>query len=510
MFNLPPEVIEWLKSWLRHKWLWGVLVTCSVFYAVWTAIPDKYQTKLLDYVLEDAFEAPEAADAAILPMLIRPENDEGLSWLRFKVERNLVEYLTNQGLRVAHELAATERRSDAPKVITGSLQKNLDGSIEITLQLAEKGTVKATTSFAAPYDFLKNHYHALPETLIYGLDVDPANLKLLKTKQLPTTSLAAFAVYIEAKKAMAHNDAPTARKLLQEALTLDPSFAMSAWSMGEIYTAEGKASDAKSWYDKAAAINKDHPRWPFLAQSAKPLPDLMLALQAAPWGDIRPGLIFKDVTLKAYGIRVLAWQFSKADYRLALGVQSAPQGASVRDFRKANGAILAINGGFFEIDTQARLSPSGLLVTSGKQISAYRKEAGSGVVYVSDRGVGISAASGYESVGKLLEAVQSGPLVVERGRNGIYKDDMNRLNRSALCVRKDEMLIIAVFGGLSLYELGEMLAAKPENGGFGCNMALNLDGGPSTQISFRVGTKAIEAGGLWKINNALLVLEKAP
>lgn len=81
------------------------------------------------------------------------------------------------------------------------------------------------------------------------------------------------------------------------------------------------------------------------------------------------------------------------------------------------------------------------------------------MVYGSDRGIGFGPASAHASVGALQEAAQSGPIVVER----------------------------------------RLLAAKLESGGFGCDMALNLDGGPSTQISFRVDAKAVElAGWRWK------------
>jgi hypothetical protein len=62
--------------------------------------------------------------------------------------------------------------------------------------------------------------------------------------------------------------------------------------------------------------------------------------------------------------------------------------------------------------------------------------------------------------------------------------------------------MIAVEGGLSLFQLATLLAA-PE--GVGCDVALNLDGGPSTQALFRAGGRRIAVEGGWPVANALIV-----
>src|SRR5262245_23966030 len=85
--------------------------------------------------------------------------------------------------------------------------------------------------------------------------------------------------------------------------------------------------------------------------------------------------------------------------------------------------------------------------------------------------------------GLVQAAVQVGPLVVDPGgKNGIVRNDLDRQRRSAICLLPDGLtVIVLVDGGLSLHELGEVLASPEVDGGFGCDRALNLDGGPSTQ-----------------------------
>ena len=71
-----------------------------------------------------------------------------------------------------------------------------------------------------------------------------------------------------------------------------------------------------------------------------------------------------------------------------------------------------------------------------------------------------------------------------------------------------EIIIIVVDGGLSLFEMGEILSERETEGGFSCEQALNLDGGPATQVSFAGGGEKLELPGRWKVPNALVVIPK--
>ena len=103
--------------------------------------------------------------------------------------------------------------------------------------------------------------------------------------------------------------------------------------------------------------------------------------------------------------------------------------------------------------------------------------------------------------------MQSGPLLVDPGgKLGIYKEDFDRQRRSAICLDGSAVRIVMVEGGgLSLLELARVLSSPREAGGLACEVALNLDGGPSTQAMARIGSQELSFVGRWRIQNALVL-----
>ena len=124
------------------------------------------------------------------------------------------------------------------------------------------------------------------------------------------------------------------------------------------------------------------------------------------------------------------------------------------------------------------------------------------------QGVDIDFVETASDLRGIEDAVQVGPLVVDPGgKNGIRRNDFDRQNRSVVCRQVGgSVAIIVITGGLSLYETGDLLAASEADGGFGCDRALNLDGGPSTQASFAWEAEVLEIPGRWKVPNALLLV----
>jgi uncharacterized protein YigE (DUF2233 family) len=106
--------------------------------------------------------------------------------------------------------------------------------------------------------------------------------------------------------------------------------------------------------------------------------------------------------------------------------------------------------------------------------------------------------------------VQSGPILIEpNGAAGIRSNDGVRTMRTSVCATPQAVVFVVVQGGLSLYELADLLAAPAASGGFACAAALNLDGGPSTQASFSAHGESIEIPGLWRTQNAIVVRPRA-
>lgn len=223
-----------------------------------------------------------------------------------------------------------------------------------------------------------------------------------------------------------------------------------------------------------------------------------------------PGAGYRVIELAGYGLKVHVWRFDKDRYRLRVAEQKDTHGSRVGDFIGPKDA-LAINGGFFERDKQKVLAPSGLVIVGGKELAPEHPRAGSGIVYATTDGAFIGYRKDLADHARMKYAVQVGPVLVDPGgKVGVADKQHDRQNRSAVCLGGDALVIVAVEGGLSLFQLASLLARPAADGGIGCDVALNLDGGPSTQVAFHAGGKEIAIEGGWPVANALIVSPVAP
>jgi uncharacterized protein YigE (DUF2233 family) len=237
--------------------------------------------------------------------------------------------------------------------------------------------------------------------------------------------------------------------------------------------------------------------------TAEPAIDLLYeASRAAKPSEPAPGVGYRLIELADYGLKVHVWTFDKSRYRLRAVDDNDPHGSRVADLLGSKD-VFAINGGFFERDKERVIKASGLLIVDGKEVAPARDKAGSGIVYSNGRDVFIGYRKDLADHSAMTSAVQVGPVLVDPGgKVGVSDKQHDRQNRSAVCLRRNSFVMVVVEGGLSLFQLATLLAA-PE--GVGCDTALNLDGGPSTQAIFRGNGRRIEIAGGWPVANALLV-----
>jgi uncharacterized protein YigE (DUF2233 family) len=223
-----------------------------------------------------------------------------------------------------------------------------------------------------------------------------------------------------------------------------------------------------------------------------------------------PGVTYRVIELTDFGLKVRVWGFAKDRYRLRVAEQKETHGSRVGELLGPKDT-LAINAGFFERDKQKVLAPSGLVIVDGKELAPEHPRAGSGIVYATTEGVAISYRRDLADRTRMKYAVQVGPVLVDPGgKVGVADKQHDRQNRSAVCLGGDALVIVVVEGGLSLFQLASLLASPAADGGVGCDVALNLDGGPSTQAVFRAGGKEITVEGGWPVANALIVSPAAP
>jgi len=263
----------------------------------------------------------------------------------------------------------------------------------------------------------------------------------------------------------------------------------------------------------AAAGAAEAPRHP--DAKALPEPDLSLLLEsgrAARAAPLIAGLDYRLIAVPAFGLGIHAFAFDRRRFNLRTVQQTEETGNHAADFLERPQDIFAIDGGFFEKDDQGRLSPSGLLVVDGAEVAPEHERAGSGVLHVGADGVAIAYRAKAPPVTVMESAVQVGPILVDPGGNvGIYTSQGDRRRRSAICLRPGEVVAIVVDGdGLSLFQLANLLAIPVKKGGVGCEVAINLDGGPSTQAIYRGGGRTIEIDGESTVQNALVVSVARP
>lgn len=158
---------------------------------------------------------------------------------------------------------------------------------------------------------------------------------------------------------------------------------------------------------------------------------------------------------------------------------------TAEQFLRKTGADAVVNASFFDVDG----TPMGLLVVDGEQRTGLRP-VDWGVFSIDPAGVAaIEHTDAFDPARDVRQAVQSGPrLVVDSQPLALKKQ---KARRTAICTLKDgRAAVVVVDDSVLASELAEWFARQ------GCTDALNLDGGPSTQLYLeRAGVVVDVPGG---------------
>lgn len=150
---------------------------------------------------------------------------------------------------------------------------------------------------------------------------------------------------------------------------------------------------------------------------------------------------------------------------------------------RADGAVLAVNAGFFHADWTI----DGLAIDRGRVLSPVRETLGGAVFHVASGRARIDALDRLHLSEAATEvAIQCMPRLVDAGAAAFTRETGRRANRTALCVRDrgrtlELWLVRAKPPGEqpTLRQLAAIMA------GARCEDALNLDGGPSSGAAWR-------------------------
>jgi uncharacterized protein YigE (DUF2233 family) len=158
-----------------------------------------------------------------------------------------------------------------------------------------------------------------------------------------------------------------------------------------------------------------------------------------------------------------------------------------RDLASAmsSGQYLAgVNGGYFDPDYQ----PVGLLVSDGRTITPFRRaRLLSGVLSVVNGRIRLQRASEFSMKGKVSEAVQCGPFLVDHGKSVIGLDESRSARRTFVAAGSANVIALGYSSSLSLAELSRVLTSGKITDNLRIDRAMNLDGGSSSAFWFKDG-----------------------
>lgn len=208
---------------------------------------------------------------------------------------------------------------------------------------------------------------------------------------------------------------------------------------------------------------------------------LVQQLHAAQPQTIGEGLYAIKVTAGLLTLTAVTIKAGKRPLKLVL--QSKNTGMKVSEFGEEYGAVIAINGGFFSADRNNIKTPVGRLVFDDTAHSKAWTSTG-GYLIFQDGNLSLVPANG-QAVPKRGTILQSKPVLIEP--DGKWAMNSNRpiaKSRSLVCLHADGDYTLVVMGGLglSLYEAGWVLRSREVGGYFGCDSAIALDGGGSSQL----------------------------
>lgn len=233
------------------------------------------------------------------------------------------------------------------------------------------------------------------------------------------------------------------------------------------------------------------PAVPTPAPAASPL-----ALTAG-WVTVAPGAAYWIREAGGGQARLAAVRLDPQRYRFEVAdlTHGQHQPRTARALAQERGAVAAINGGYFDDKWQ----PLGALVHAGKQTNPPFRSSG-GYFYVREGRPALRATSRGLPEG-VTEALQCHPRLVSGGQvvPGLQAGEHLR---SAVGVTAAGAVVLAVTcrGELSLHDWARALKA------LGCHEALNLDGGPSSQLYFRAGEKELDLPGVYAVPSAIVVV----
>jgi len=159
--------------------------------------------------------------------------------------------------------------------------------------------------------------------------------------------------------------------------------------------------------------------------------------------------------------------------------------------------VVAVNASFF--DEEGRTM--GLAVNEGRAMALSKRRSWGALVVDGKKARIVLGADIQDPLAHRL-IVQGIPRLVVGGKVQQLKPQI--AERTAVCA-EGNIVILVVSTNAEATAFARFLADPHDKGGLGCWDALNLDGGPSTQLVVKLPARALSLPGGWGVPNALVV-----
>jgi uncharacterized protein YigE (DUF2233 family) len=144
----------------------------------------------------------------------------------------------------------------------------------------------------------------------------------------------------------------------------------------------------------------------------------------------------------------------------------------------------------------------GLAVDGGRLIAGGKRQSW-GALVIADKKARIVLGAEVNDPPAHRLVVQGIPRLVVGGEVQQLKPQL--AERTAVCA-EGSVVVLVVSTKAETTAFARFLADPPDKGGLGCGDALNLDGGPSTQLVVKLPALALSLPRGWAVPNALVVI----
>jgi hypothetical protein len=203
------------------------------------------------------------------------------------------------------------------------------------------------------------------------------------------------------------------------------------------------------------------------------------------WTVLQPGLERRFIKLyndqNQHIESVYIWRLNQNYFRLDVASHEVPQ--SLESWQRETDALLVVNGGFYRVENE-KYFPNGLTIINGQPFGSSYESFG-GMLAIHEQGAELRwlVEKPYVPGEPILAALQSFPVLVKPGGQlGFPEEYEDNIQARRTVIAQDGegriLFVIAPRGYFTLHQLSVYLTESDLN----LNIAINLDGGPSSGI----------------------------